>query len=405
MNAPDMRGVNGIQLLNLIREAGPVSRATLAKLSRLSKPTVSDQVARLIDLGVVVEIGEGDSGLGGGKRPTLVAFHAAAGRVVGIGIGPDMTRIGIADLEGEFTLQSEIRTLPEQGARKLCDRIERTVCALLSRDSGGAGTVRAIGIGVPGRVDCSRGIVLESGNVFGWTDVDLSIPFARRFRCPVLVDNDVNIALLAELHGGAARSAGAAVLIRVDTGVGSAVAIERSIHHGSHWAAGEIGHIAADAAGGGRISPRGQLEFSVGADRVAARVRSAAKRSSKLRELLKASSEVPALFAAAKQRDALALNIVTDLCHHISVAVANQALAYDPEIVLLSGDIFAYAVADIRRFLSRTVPWPLKVEQAHFGDNGVLVGAVDAALISVYEQMSRQLYGNALPAQSAAAGA
>jgi predicted NBD/HSP70 family sugar kinase len=402
MNAPDMRSVNGIQLLNLIRESGPLSRASLAKLSRLSKPTVSGQVTRLIELGVVVELGQAHAGLAGGKRPTLVAFHAAAGRVAGIGIGPEITRIGIADLAGELILESQLRTAPEQGPRRLSDRIERALSALLARDSA---PVRAISIGVPGRVDCGTGVVLESGNVFGWRDVDFRSQFAETFACPVLVDNDVNIALLAELHSGAARDAGTAVLIRVGMGVGSAVAIERHIHHGTHWAAGEIGHLAAGAAESGRVSPRGQLELIVGSDRIARRVRSAARRSRTIRDLLKVESEITALFDAAKQRDAIATEIVGDICHHLSITVANQALAYDPDVVLLSGEIFRHSIADIRRFLSRTVPWPLRIEQAHFGDNGVLVGAVNAALVCVYEQMSRQVYAGAVSAHSAAAGA
>ncbi|MCL4785160.1 MAG: winged helix-turn-helix transcriptional regulator, partial [Bryobacterales bacterium] len=89
MKAPDMRNVNGIQLLNLIAEYGPLSRASLAKLSHLSKPTVSEQVQRLIALGTVVELGEGEAPSTGGQRPTMLAFHAEAGCVAAVSIGPN----------------------------------------------------------------------------------------------------------------------------------------------------------------------------------------------------------------------------------------------------------------------------------------------------------------------------
>src|SRR5262245_30136277 len=130
MQAPDMRNVNGIQLLNLIREVGPVSRAMLARLSSLSKPTTSEQVGRLISLGYVIEIGPGGSAATGGKRPTLVTFNADAGRVAGVGIGPEVTRIGLADLQGQVLLQAEIRTSPERGAKRLLDRIEKALADL-----------------------------------------------------------------------------------------------------------------------------------------------------------------------------------------------------------------------------------------------------------------------------------
>jgi predicted NBD/HSP70 family sugar kinase len=383
-----MRSVNGIQLLHLIRQSGPISRAGLAKLSKLSKPTVSEQINRLLALDVVVEIGPGNAAVTGGKRPTMVAFHANAGRVAGIGIGSEETQIALADLQGEIKARIRISTSPEQGARKLLGRIERSLASLRARDGG---VLRTIAIGVPGRVDCTTGTVLESGSVFDWKTINLQTPFEERFGCPVLVDNDVNVALVAELRHGAARGARSAVLIQVDTGIGSAMAIHGRIHHGSHWAAGEIGHLAVDRPVSKHISPRGQLESVVGADQIRKRVRKAARESSLLSRLLREQPEATALFSAARQKDRVAARIVADVVHHLSVAVAQQALAYDPDIVLLSGESFLNALPDIRKFLSRTIPWSPKVEPAAFGEEAVLIGSIDMALTSAYEQMSRRL--------------
>ncbi len=388
MHPPDMRSVNGIQLLNLIRQSGPISRAGLAKLSRLSKPTVSEQITRLLALDVVVEIGPGNAAITGGKRPTLVAFHANAGRVVGIGIGSERTQIALADLQGEIKVRTDILTSPKQGARRLLSRIERSIAALVAREGG---NLRTIAIGVPGRVDCTAGTILESGSVFGWNNVEVRGHLEKRFGRPVLIDNDVNVALVAELRHGAARGANNAVLVRVDTGIGSAVAIHGRIHHGAHWAAGEIGHLAVDRPVSKRVSPRGQLESVVGADQIRKRVRNAARESAVLSRLLREQPEAAALFAAARQKDEVAVRVAADVVHHLSVAVAHQALAYDPDIVLLSGESFLHALADIRKFLSRTIPWSPKVEQAAFGEEAVLIGSVDMALTSVYEQMSRRL--------------
>jgi len=380
--------MNGIQLLNLIRQSGPISRAGLAKLSKLSKPTVSEQINRLLALDVVVEIGPANAAITGGKRPTLVAFHANAGRVVGIGIGSERTQIAMADLQGEIKSRTDIVTSPKQGARRLLSRIERSISAMVARDGG---DLQTIAIGVPGRVDCTAGTILESGSVFGWNNVEVRTPLEKRLGRPVLIDNDVNVALVAELRHGAARGANNAVLVRVDTGIGSAVAIHGRIHHGAHWAAGEIGHLALDRPVSKRVSPRGQLESIVGADQIRKRVRKAARESAVLSRLLREQPEAAALFAAARQKDEVAVRVAADVVHHLSVAVAHQALAYDPDIVLLSGESFLHALPDIRKFLSRTIPWSPKVEQAAFGGEAVLIGSVDMALTSVYEQMSRRL--------------
>src|SRR5262249_41301388 len=100
MKAPLMRSINGIELLNLISEHGPVSRARLATLSHLSKPTVSSQVETLVSEGWVVELGQGESGARGGKKPTLIRFNADAGRLFALEINAAEIRLGAADLEG-----------------------------------------------------------------------------------------------------------------------------------------------------------------------------------------------------------------------------------------------------------------------------------------------------------------
>lgn len=402
MKAPDMRSVNGIQLLNLVVEYGPVSRATLAKLSRLSKPTVSEQIQRLIALGTVIELGEGESSATGGKRPTLVAFHADAGRVAGISIAPGVSRISLCNLAGEPRASAEVPTEPFENPRRLVDRVRRALDKLLRNDAAGV-SLRAIGIGVPGRVDCSRGVVLELENVFRWQNLDLATPFQRRFSCPVLVDNDVNVALMAELQRGAARDVRTAVLIRADVGTGAAIAIDRRIHHGCHWAAGEIGHLVPTRATLEIEDRRGHMEAVVAKDRIEARVSAAARKIPVLRKYLRNSSPLAALFAASKE-DAAAAAIAGEVSEYFCLAVAQHALLFDPDIVLLSGEIFPHILEDIRSFVAKTIPWSPSVEMAALEDEAVTTGAIDLALKASYEQISQELQADAMPVSFATGG-
>ena len=392
MNAPDMRSVNGIQLLNLIHSRGPISRAELSKLSGLSKPTVSEQVSRLLRVGAVIETGQGESGGSGGKRPTMVSFNAAGGKVAGVDIGAEQMRFAIADLEGRILRQMKVAARNDKSPARVREQIERS---LLSLCGGGEQDLRAIGIGVPGRVDCTSGVVLELGNVFEWKNVDLRTPLEARFGCPVRVDNDVNVALAAEIRNGAGQGAHTTVLIQAGTGIGSAIAIGRKLHHGAHWAAGEIGHFTTQPPSGKESNPRGQMESILGEDQIAQRVKTAAKRSPILRRFLQTLGPVSALFAAAAERDPIALSLASPIENYAAVAVANLALAYDPDTVLLSGEIFRYVLPAIEKLLSRTVPWSPKVRPARFGEEGVLMGAVDTALPAAYEQMASLLAADA----------
>lgn len=390
MKAPDMRNVNGIQLLNLIVEAGPLSRASLAKLSRLSKPTVSEQVQRLIARGTVVELGEGEAPTTGGKRPTLIAFNAQAACVAAVSIGPGCTKVEISDLMGGHIAAAELPTHPADGAGQLIQRIRATIVRLGGGKSA-ACQLRAIAVGVPGRVDCDRGVVLELGNVFNWSGVDLAAPLRRKFKCPVLVDNDVNVALVAEIHQGGARDVRSAVLIRLDVGLGAAIAMDGKIHHGSHWAAGEIGHLVPSRSSIEGERPRGYLESVVGADKISERVESAARDIPALRRHLKSKSPVSALFAAALE-DGDAAGIVQEVTYNLCTAVSQHALLCDPEVLLLSGEIFSHILPEIREFLARTIPWPIQVTPSELeGDDAVLRGATALALASSYERLSEEL--------------
>ncbi|MCZ2154137.1 MAG: ROK family protein, partial [Bryobacterales bacterium] len=196
---------------------------------------------------------------------------------------------------------------------------------------------------------------------------------------------------VGEIHQGGAREARSAVLIRLNVGLGAAIAMDGKIHHGSHWAAGEIGHLVPSRSPiyGERL--RGHLESVVGADRISARVQLAAKDIPALRRHLKDKSPVSALFAAALEEPAAA-EITQELTFNLCTAVSQHALLCDPEVLLLSGEVFTHILPEIREFLARTIPWPIQVTLSELGDCAVLQGARDLALASSYERLSKELW-------------
>jgi glucokinase len=108
--------------------------------------------------------------------------------------------------------------------------------------------VDKIGIGFPGPVDFVAGVVRSSVMVEGWSEVPLAALAKARFGVPVVVDNDVNAAALAELQvrGGVA---GSMVMVAVGTGIGGAITLGDTLWRGASSVAGEIGHVVYDPAG------------------------------------------------------------------------------------------------------------------------------------------------------------
>jgi predicted NBD/HSP70 family sugar kinase len=356
MKAPVMRSLNGIQLLNLIGEHGPISRAALAKLSRLSKPTVSSQVETLVEQGWVVELGQGESGAKGGKKPTLIRFNADAGRLFAVEINSADLRIAVGNLEGKILHQASFAMGENRSPEAVLDKIRRRLGPVIEREPC-VGLQRAISVASPGRVDVRRGVTLQAGNIFNWGEAPIRAMLEEWFSIPVLVDNDVKMATLGEFHFGVAKGMSDAVVIRLGSGIGSGIVVRGRLWHGRHWAAGEIAHMLLDLDRASEDwSMRGYLESMVAPDRVS---------------------------QAGHERVVL----------HLAVAIANMICAYDPSIVVLQGEMLA-AVADrLRPLVMRAIPWEVRLEVSQISGDAVLLGTLAAARGLAYEHIARQFDG------------
>lgn len=389
LRAPLMRSINGIELLNLIREHGPISRASLAKLSQLSKPTVSSQVETLVKHGWVVEFGRGESGSKGGKKPTLVEFNADAGRLFAVEISAEVARLAAADLEGRILARVSLPIGDDHGAANVLALIRRGLGQLMDGHSGGG--QRIVSVAAPGRVDSRKGRVIEAGNLFNWRDVPIREEFERAFDAPVFVDNDVRMAALGEVEFGAARGERDTVLVKLDTGLGAAVVSRGELLPGNHWAAGELAHMMLDLAKVGEDwSVRGYLESMVGADRIVAAAHAAGGSATTALEFL-----TTARSAAGAER-----SVFDRVVLHLGVAIANLIVAYDPSLVVLQGGLLAALETELRAIVRQVIPWETRIELSGISEEAVLLGAIVAARKAAYARIAR-LFDMGVPAGGA----
>lgn len=392
MNHALMKRVNAVELLGLIKDHDIISRSALAKISRLSKPTVSDLVRLLEEKNLVVEIGTGKPSSRGGKKPTLIQFNADYGRVIGVDIGAERTRLVSSDLNGKIIAQSEFETHPEKGPAHIVKSIKTGIRKLYRSEPDLQARLKTISVAAPGIVDVRLGVVRETDNVFGWRDVDLRAELASEFEVMVVVDNDVNTAALGELKYGLGQSVANFVLIRLNTGIGAGIVLGGRLYHGSHWAAGEISHMVLNVdAEPSHYSARGYLESVVGLDRVAERVRKIAAQNKKGFAPWADKTEWEALQAASRAGLKAAQALLAEITHHLAAAVANVAAAYDPDLIVLLGDAFMPLTTDIQKRISRMVPWPIEVRLSELGEMASLRGTLVAGLSATYHQISRGL--------------
>jgi len=217
---------------------GTFTRAELIELSGLSAPTIGDVAGHLIRKGVVKDLGTGPSS--GGRRPSLMEFNARHAYTAVMDIGPTRTRLAVADLRGE-TIQHEIVDTPKGvGPQEGLSHLAADLLALLERTRIPRGRLLAVAAGAPGIVGVKEGTLVLAPNLTGWRDVPMRDILAATLRTTVVVENDVNLALLGEHWRGAARGHESCAFVFVGTGIGAAVLIDGVLLHGHHDMAGEI---------------------------------------------------------------------------------------------------------------------------------------------------------------------
>jgi glucokinase len=370
-----MRRLNAISILDAVRRYGPISRASLAKRSKLSPPAVSALVNVLIvKKRLLREIGQDVST--GGRRATLVSFAADHGCVVGVDLGSTTVRYAVADLSGGVLVRASEPTggpAPERVVGQLCAGIRRLLGGSPSRPP-----LFAIGIGAPGMTDVRRGVVIEAANLPGWKNVPLKDMVAREFKVPVTVDNDVNMAALGEYWMGCAKGEPNFVFVALGRGVGAGIMIGGHLHRGSQWYAGEISHLLLDHEQWRRdFGSQGYLEHHVGA---AAIVRDWRRVSGAGRG---EATDIASLFAAARDGNAVAVQLVTEVATMLGVAIANVVTTLDPTLVVLGGGIGQVGkqlLEPVRLVVERIVPNRPTIRMTALAGDAQLFGSVFSSL-------------------------
>ena len=382
-HAAHLRALNLDRVLAFaIDRPGPFTRTEVIDATGLSAPTVGTLCAHLIRSGVVTDLGTGPSR--GGRRPASMEFNARHGYVAGIDIGPTKTRLAVADLRGERLAHRVVDTPTSGTAADVLTRIAAEGRALLNDARVPIGRLFAVAAGAPGVVDRERGVVVAlAPNLPGWTQVPMAKVLRRAFGVPVVVENDVNLAILGERWRGAARGHDTCAFITVGTGIGAGIMVNGELYHGRQFMAGEIAlmcmgpqYVDTD------FGARGCLETLAGLKAIATRWSQP--------DRVQLDGWVGKLFEAARAGDASARQIVDDTATFIGIATANLSIVLDPSLIVLGGALFAQAPAladDVRRVVARIVPAPSAIVLSELDKEAPLWGALLVATMEARQRL------------------
>ncbi len=385
MDRVGARPENGHQarLLRLLRDNGQASRAELGEAVELSKSKVAVELDRLTELGLVEP--QGLAASRGGRRSHLVGL-ASSLRFVGIDIGA--TSIDVAITDGELRLLAhagvpfDVRRGPKLVLQQALDLVDKL------RADVAVDQVHGVGVGVPGPVSQREGAPVMPPIMPGWNRFPVRDTLSAALGAPVMVDNDVNIMALGELHAGTARSVDDFLFVKLGTGIGCGIIVEGHVYRGADGAAGDIGHIRIEDSGPTcTCGNDGCLESFFGGAALARDAEAAARsgRSFVLAERLAAHGSLTAedVGIAAAAGDPVAVALVRDGGQRFGLALASLVSFFNPAMVVIGGGVAGLGhrlLAEIRGVVyRRSLPLATGNLPIVLSELGATAGVVGAA--------------------------
>lgn len=383
-----MRQMNRSKVLLTLRDGGPMTRPAMSKATGLSKITVDAVAAELLAEDRVVESPEPPTG-SPGRRARLLTFRHDSAHVAALDIGASRARVAVADLSGALLAQEQVDLAGvTTGATVIAlvrSALQRSIAvAGLSNDR-----IRALCIGTPGIVDPVTQRVRLAPQLPQWDDVDLVAEMSFIGDCPILVENEVHLAVVGERWRGAARGLDDIAYVHLGVGVGLGIVKSGQLLRGAHGGAGEIGYLPlvgldADNGEGGR----GRFEWLVGGaayTRAAQALVESGRGESLLRSAGGDSSRIDAalIFAAAKAGDKDAEQIVDRILGYTASGIATVITVLDPGVLIIGGGLSQAGTWMLERLEMKMRDLALVSTDlclAGLGDDAVIIGACSRAI-------------------------
>ncbi|MEV6520731.1 ROK family transcriptional regulator [Longispora sp. NPDC051575] len=396
-----LRQINVTAVLTALRQAdGATARLTdLVTSTGLSRPAVTRALADLRDADLVELVADETTRIG---RPAQRArFRAELGHVAGVDVGPHKILIKIADLAGKILTTHRIATPPGATGPDVFDLVSTALDQAVTASDLTHADLWAVCVGTPGIVDRDHGEVLLAPSIPGWAGLPVVPQLRDQLHCPVLIDNDVNLAVLAERWRGTAIGVESLVFVQWGERIGTGLIIDGAPYRGAHAAAGELGFLDLglppnDPTGRPAANEgTGPFERLVGAAAIheLAVAMTAGGRDPGLHAQLTrpGDRDITGLFTAAAAGNPTAAAVIDRVAARFAQGLSALILLLDPEQVVIGGGLSLAGetlLEPIRRHLAGRTLSATSLRASSLGEDAVALGAVRHALDATADRLT-----------------
>jgi predicted NBD/HSP70 family sugar kinase len=373
-----LRETNERTALSLMLEYGVLTRNQLGQLSGLSKPTSSQIVARLESAGIIEVVGE----VSGGRGPNAASYGVRVDRVLGVGIDINDTVMHSTVVDALGTEYPVVETAIGQtsGDHSAAADIRAAIDAACSAARVSTTAVRVVEIGLQGTIDPRTDELSFIDTLPSWPRKSISKKLSDALGRDVRIDNDVNLAAIAERSEGAGAGSSSFALLWIGDGLGLAVDLAGTVHRGATGGAGEIGYLPVPREATAIDPEATDLQDLLGGEAVATLARRHGVMGNTLDTLIGALASHP------KREEVFA-----EIAPRIALGIVPVLAILDPEAIVLGGplgtaggEVLAALVSDE---ITRAQPWRPTITPSAIREFPVLRGAREVLVQAVQKRL------------------
>ena len=331
-------GTNDEQIMNTIRRQGLISKAEIAKVTGLTPATVTNITTKLMEWGLILEDGIGQSS--GGRRPLLLKINPKIAELIIVHIRSEKIISYLVDpaLGVQYTEVKKIKGLKQD------EVLEVLLNMIINCQQMASAVVLAVGIVMRGPVKSQEGISVFSPHI-GWKNVPLKTIIEEKVGIPTFIENDAKALINGEYYYGAEKDANSMILLKVSHGIGSGMMFNGRIYRGINGGAGEVGHTTIDISGPVcSCGNYGCLEALASENALVEMVVKAIKEGQSSLvynlvhgELTDVTPDV--IYQAADAGDEVVIRMLGQVARYLGIGIANLVNIFNPKTVVIGGGI------------------------------------------------------------------